>query len=90
MASLFGKSIFSGGNTSDPGDILNEKNTPSDMTTGADAIREKVMNHSDYVNFLYADGHVKGYPGKGEEIFSKNNNNGLSDGITGLIKGLVN
>ena len=89
MASSYGASIFPSGKTTAPGDILNEKNTPADMAVSADGIRSGKMNHSDYVNFLFGDGHVKGYPGDGKEIFSQNSNNGLSDGITALIKGLI-
>ena len=90
MATGYGASIFPNGKTTAPGDILNEKNTPADMAVSADGIRAGKMNHSDYVNFLFGDGHVKGYPGKSKEIFSQNSNNGLSDGITALIKGLIN
>jgi prepilin-type processing-associated H-X9-DG protein len=89
MASSYGTSIFPGGKTTAPGDILNEKNTPADMAISADGIRAGKMNHDDYVNFLFGDGHVKGYHGNGKDIFNQNSNNGLSNGITALLKGLI-
>jgi prepilin-type N-terminal cleavage/methylation domain-containing protein/prepilin-type processing-associated H-X9-DG protein len=84
-----GKSIFPEGNTAYPGDILNEKNTPADMAISFDGVNNNKMNHSDYVNFLFGDGHAKGYTGQGKEIFSQDNNHGLSDGPVNIIKDAV-
>ncbi len=88
-AQMVGTSILPGSTAPAPGDILNEKNTPPDMALAADGVRLGTMNHSGYANFLFADGHVKGFAGKGKEIFSQDNNHGLSDGITAIMKGLV-
>jgi prepilin-type processing-associated H-X9-DG protein len=89
LAAGSGVSIFPNGSSSIPGDILNEKNTPSDMTIAADGIRNKTMNHNDYANFLYGDGHVKGYPGDKGKVFEANNKHNLSDGLVVLIQSLL-
>ena len=83
LTAAYGIGIFADATTTG---TLNEKNTPADMTIAFDSFRDGTMNHSDYVNFLYADGHVKGYPGDGENIYSLNNNNGLCTAFVGLIK----
>ena len=86
LAAGYSASILPDGNTSIPGDILNEKNTPADMTISFDGVNDNKMNHSDYVNFLFGDGHVKGWPGEGKDIYSLDNNHGLSDGVITVLK----
>ena len=83
LAMAYNIGIFIDPNTTG---TLNEKNTPADMAIAFDSFRDGVMNHADYVNFLHADGHIKGYAGDGENIYSLNNNHGLCDTIVGVIK----
>ena len=73
-----------------PGDILSEKNVPADTTIAMDGVNDHKMNHNDYVNFLFGDGHVKGYTGDGKNIYSNNDNYGLSDGIIAILKSQIN
>jgi prepilin-type processing-associated H-X9-DG protein len=89
MAAASGMSVLKDGNTALPGDILSEKNVPADTAISLDGVNDGRMNHTDYANFLFGDGHVKGYPGDGKEVFSQNDNYGLSAGIIAFLKSQV-
>jgi prepilin-type N-terminal cleavage/methylation domain-containing protein/prepilin-type processing-associated H-X9-DG protein len=89
MAAQGGMSVLVDGRTSSPGDIFNEKNVPADTAISFDGANGGIMNHSDYVNFLFGDGHVKGSPGDGENIYSLNANHGLSDAIVAFLKSQI-
>jgi prepilin-type N-terminal cleavage/methylation domain-containing protein/prepilin-type processing-associated H-X9-DG protein len=86
MAAASGMSVLKDGNTSLPGDIFSEKNVPSNTTIAFDGANDGKMNHSDFVNFLFGDGHVAGEPGDGENIYSQNDNHGLSAEIVAFLK----
>ena len=89
MAAGNGMSVLKNGRSTAPGDILSEKNVPADTTISMDGINDNRMNHTDYVNFLFGDGHVKGYPGNGKEIYSMNDNYGLSPQIVAFLKSQI-
>lgn len=67
-------------------DILSEKNVPANMAAAFDGAEDNRMNHTDYVNFVFGDGHAKGYAGDGGNIYLLNDNYGLSEAFTKAIK----
>jgi prepilin-type processing-associated H-X9-DG protein len=68
---------------------MTEKNIGSSVSTVADGANNDTakVNHDKYGNFLYGDGHVKGY--MGNDFVRQNNNHGMSEQMTSMLLSLV-
>jgi len=71
-------------------DILNEKNVPSGTAITFDGAANNIMNHSNYVSFLFGDGHAKGHTGDGKNIYNQNSNHGLSNFLVTILQSQIN
>jgi len=68
---------------------MTERNTTAQIATVADGANntDAKTNHEKYGNFLYGDGHVKGY--SGSDFVKQNNNHGMSDQMTTKVLGMI-
>jgi prepilin-type N-terminal cleavage/methylation domain-containing protein/prepilin-type processing-associated H-X9-DG protein len=68
---------------------MTEKNIDASIATTCDGANNDTSktNHDKFGNFLYGDGHVKGY--SGETFVTQNNNHGMSTQMTNMLLSLI-
>lgn len=68
---------------------MTEKNTTAAIATAADGASntDARINHEKYGNFVYGDGHVRGYGGS--DFVRQNNNHGMSEQMTAKVLGMI-